>query len=598
MRALKRVNKTIRCCSLLVKMKWKKGKSLFFMDILIGLLREARMLTNMLFPAIIIQLILDRTSFDSVLLAVFFISLAGTVFSLGIEIIQRVLSDFSLRSLNYLILGLNQKAMQLDLETYEKSNSMCQFDKAYDALWRVDDVDFRIFSVIFSKLISLSVSAYIFWTVHWSIAVLVIATLFIEFAFNVRLAETLQKKEVLKSQKKHKKNYIEDVLLDYKSNKDIFQNEATGFFVAKYLDLAQEALSIEKEKNKQIYFYDLFFAAIGTIRQIGIYCVAVARYISGLLPISNFTLFTNAAKQMTYAIWQILQSCTYLFEASSYLEDYSEYMLIDSGRIVETGNREQNTDTCVKQIEFKNVSFRYPNQDSYALKNISFTINSGDTVALVGNNGAGKSTIVKLLLRLYRATEGEILINGKSIYKYSDSEYSRLFSPVFQDFMMYSLTIRENIAFDKSITDRELFDIVKSVDLDRKILQLTNGIDTPYTKRFGDLGVEFSGGEEQKVAIARAMATNASVIILDEPTSSLDPLAETAVYKLILELRGNKTTIFVSHRMSTTRFCRKILVFEDGALVEIGSHKELMQQNGLYQKMFDMQSCYYKNRSK
>lgn len=587
---LHKISKTLRCCGQLIRMKWRKGKSLFLMDVMIGLFRESRMILNMVFPAVVIQLIIDSVHMDQVLFLVFGISLIMTVVSIGIEILQRSLSNHSIRALNYLILGLNRKAMRISLSDFERSETVEQFDKAYDGLWNSSDVDFTIFSVIFSKLISFGITAYIFSSVHWAVAVFVAATLITEFILSVRLSERLHQKDQQQSKLTHKKNYLSDTLFDCKTNKEVFLNGAKNFFVDKFQAVSTAELKLEKDKKTDIFKNDSISACIEFLRTGIVYIIAVMRYMEGFLPLANFTLFASAAKQMTYAIWQIMQGFSSLLRASEYFDDYLQYMNLEE---TDRQSGKGHIEGPITRIEFKNVTYQYPNQNDYAVRNLSFTISEGETVALVGDNGAGKSTIIRLLMRLCPVTDGDILLNGKSIYSYDYEEYISCFAPVFQDFMLYAFTLRENIWFDKAATDSESSALLTDIGLDKKIRSLPRGLDTPYTKRFFADGVEFSGGEEQKLVIARAYAKGGAVMVLDEPTSALDPLAEHAIYELIHKLRLGYITLFISHRLSTTRFSDKILVLNQGRLVEEGSHEKLMQQNGLYHRIFTLQTQYY-----
>lgn len=589
-----KILKTLRCCVQLVKAKWKHGKSLFALDILLGLIQESKAIIMMVFPAITIQLIMDAASIDKVLLFIFVISLVLTVASIGMEILQRSLSNHSLRALNYLILRLNNHAMYINLKDFERCDTMEQFDKAYDGLWNSSDVDYYIFTVIFSKLISFCITTYIFTSVHWIVAITVIITLLVEFFLDIRLSEHLHEKDQQQSSFLNKKNYISDIIFDCKTNKEIFIYGAKDFFVNKYKKISLNVLQLENEKKELSYSHDKISAFIEFVRTGTIYVVAVLQYMRGFLPLANFTLFASAAKQMTYSIWQILQGCILLFRSSNYFDDYLQYMQIDAhhGQI-----ESKCIDGNAQFLEFRNVSFQYHNQSDYAVHNLSFKVSKGETIALVGDNGAGKSTVIKLLMRLYPVTQGEILLNGKSIYDYDLDKYLSFFAPVFQDFMLYAFSVRENILFDHTIDTVSLSNLLQKVGLDEKISSLPKGLDTSYTKRFDPDGVEFSGGEEQKLVIGRALAHAGEIMVLDEPTASLDPLAEYSIYNLIHKLRKDYTTFFVSHRLSTTRFCDKILVLDQGHLVEVGNHKTLMTMNGLYSNMFYMQKHYYDGKN-
>jgi len=591
MKMMKKVRRTAQGCAELIRMQWQEGKSIFFMDILIGLLRESRSILTMVFPAVVIQLIADFEDMDQVLLAVFVFSLLLCLISTGTEIVQRALSNHSVRAVNHLLLALNRCAMKLDLERFEQNETMEKYDKAYDGIYEAHDVHYHIFATLFSKLISFGITFYIFSTVHWLVAVMVAATLLIEFAIRVKTNERLHQKDQEQSKLRHKINYISDTLFDSRNNKDILLNGARDFFYHKYEEAFDGTLRIEKEKKKTEYREDIADGGIGFIRTTAIYVCAVCRYMAGMLSIANFTLFANAAKQMTYAIWQIMQVFQELLRAGDYLEDYRQYADMLEER--EQGEEKMPTDG-MPCIEFRNVSFRYPNQERYALRNVSFVVHGGQTVALIGDNGAGKSTIVKLLLRLYHATEGDILLNGKSIYSYDYKEYLSYFAPVFQDYMMYSFTVRENLLFDRSMEEKELMALLENIGLGDRIRRLPEGLDTPYTKRFYENGVEFSGGEEQKLAIVRGCAKGGEILVLDEPTAAIDPIAEYNIYRMLFRLRSGHTTFFVSHRMSTTRFCDRLLVFSEGELRQDGSHEELMQEDGLYARMYSVQMQYYK----
>lgn len=251
------------------------------------------------------------------------------------------------------------------------------------------------------------------------------------------------------------------------------------------------------------------------------------------------------------------------------------------------------TDFNKCEIEFKDVSFKYPNTEKYILKNVSVTIKSGEHVAIVGQNGAGKTTFIKLLCHLYDNYEGKILINGKEAGEYSFREYIRLLSVVFQDFRLFAFTIKENVTVfqDKKV---DLEEIYKIAGIEDWITGLEEKDSTHIYKMFVENGVEPSGGQAQKLAIARALYKNAPIVVLDEPTAALDPISEYEVYKNFDKLVHGKTAIYISHRLSSCRFCDRIIVLENGLVVEEGSHEELMEnEKGLYFNMYNVQARHY-----
>lgn len=246
------------------------------------------------------------------------------------------------------------------------------------------------------------------------------------------------------------------------------------------------------------------------------------------------------------------------------------------------------------EIEFRNVSFCYPGSDVYALRNLSIKLRIGERMAVVGKNGSGKTTMIKLLSRLYDPTEGEILLNGIDIRKFDYHEYMQLFSIVFQDFSLFSFSLAKTVAGSEEYDAGRVEDCLIRAGFGERLAQLPDGINTVIGKEWDDNGVLMSGGERQKIAIARALYKDSPFVLLDEPTASLDPLAEFEVYSAFQEMVGSKTAVYISHRLSSCRFCNDIVVFDEGRIVQRGSHEELMRRtNGLYYELWTAQAQYY-----
>lgn len=246
-------------------------------------------------------------------------------------------------------------------------------------------------------------------------------------------------------------------------------------------------------------------------------------------------------------------------------------------------------------IEFKNVSYKYTKAKEYALKNLNLKISAGEKLAVVGINGAGKSTMIKLLLRLYDPTEGTILLDGVDIKKYDKEDYYKIFSPVFQDIEVLAFPIAEHIAM-KSLENTDVnkaYECAVEAGLKEKIDSLPKGIHTELLKVVDDEGVDFSGGEKQKLALARALYKDAPIIVLDEPTSALDAIAEQRLYESFDKMIGEKSAVYISHRLASTKFCDKVAMFKNGEMIEYGTHEELMKINGEYAHMFELQAQYY-----
>ncbi|MBR4336285.1 MAG: ABC transporter ATP-binding protein, partial [Clostridia bacterium] len=246
------------------------------------------------------------------------------------------------------------------------------------------------------------------------------------------------------------------------------------------------------------------------------------------------------------------------------------------------------------EIEFQNVSFRYPGSDSYALKNVSIKYKIGEKLAIVGMNGSGKTTFIKLLCRLYDPTEGVILLNGINIQKYNSLEYLSILSVVFQDYKLFSFSLAANVAASSEYDETAVVESLEKAGFGERLKTMPNGIETVLYKDFEQSGTEISGGEGQKIAIARAIYKNAPFVILDEPTAALDPIAEYEVYSKFNEIVGDRTAIYISHRLSSCRFCDRIAVFDDGQIVQLGTHETLVaDETGKYYQLWSAQAQYY-----
>ena len=246
------------------------------------------------------------------------------------------------------------------------------------------------------------------------------------------------------------------------------------------------------------------------------------------------------------------------------------------------------------EVEFRNVSFKYPGSENYALRNVNMKFEIGKRLAVVGMNGSGKTTFIKLLCRLYDPTEGEILLNGIDIRKYNYAEYMNIFSVVFQDFKLFSLTLGENVASGSNIDREKVIDCLNKAGFGGRLAEMPNGIDTYLYTDYEKDGVNVSGGEAQKIAIARALYKDSPFIILDEPTAALDPIAEAEIYGKFDEIAGDKTTIYISHRLSSCKFCDEIAVFHEGAVIQQGTHASLVaDESGKYYELWHAQAQYY-----
>ncbi|MDE7312691.1 MAG: ABC transporter ATP-binding protein/permease [Eubacterium sp.] len=286
---------------------------------------------------------------------------------------------------------------------------------------------------------------------------------------------------------------------------------------------------------------------------------------------------------------ELLFAC---YIADSLFFQYLDFINIPSTFRAGRQTRYTLSDTDCFEIEFQNN--RYPNQEQDSLHNVSVTIRSGEKISIVGENGAGKTTFIKLLLRLYDPTEGAIYLNGTDIRDIDYDDYCRIFATVFQDFNLFALTLRENLTLgNAAVTDEELEEAARKIGFLHFIQSLPKQFDTFLYSDYDKEGVDLSGGEAQKTAILRTLLRKSSVIIMDEPTAALDPQAEYDIYQMIDESVGNQLMIYISHRLASSRFCDRILLFADGGIAEEGTHEHLMAEDTAYKALFQLQAQYY-----
>lgn len=352
-----------------------------------------------------------------------------------------------------------------------------------------------------------------------------------------------------------------------------------------------EYLEYYSKKQKKQFGYNILLLLIDLIQTVIIYGYCAYLAISGGITVGSFTVFLGSVTAFSGIFASFMGKFSEFELLSKYVDDFRTFSLLSVHKGAEReliGFSETNA-----AVEFVNVSFKYPNTDVFVLKNINIKIKAGERLSLVGYNGAGKSTFVKLLCRLYEPTEGKIFINGVDISCINLHDYREHIAIVFQDFQLFSMTICENIVLNRNFDKKRMERAIDEGGLGERIKDLENGVDTNVGRIFEYEGREFSGGDGQKIACARAYYKDAPVVILDEPTSSLDPYAETRLYERFNGIIRNKTSIYISHRLASVKFCDSIAVFSDGHLVEYGTHKELLEKNGIYADMFAKQAYYY-----
>lgn len=506
---------------------------------------------------------------------------------------------------------LNRKSMEMDYEYLEdiKIHEMRQRIEKFGG-WSMTAIVLSIANKVITALTSIVMAAFVVvpmfigsnhpvsegFTGSWLMSVLFFAAimLLVWLAFragsyyNRRMAAA--RKESSNAETRFK--YYFDNLSGYEKQKDLRVCKQQNMYEKEIRRFTSEgkmaadkmagayARNAAAQQSVSAFMGFLVYVFAGVLAWAGIISIGgVVTYAASILK------FTDAVAKMAYQISR-------LKEFADFAEDYVVYRDLPQRKHMGTIPLEKRRDGKFT-VEFDHVSFKYPGSDVSVIQDLTLNFEIGEKMAIVGKNGSGKTTFIKLLCRLYDVTEGCIKVNGIDIRKYNYEEYCRLFAVVFQDFKIFSFPLGENVAAGSEVDEKRALDALERAGLGERIRTLPDQLDTNVGKGFAENGVTFSGGEKQKMAIARAIYKDAPFVIMDEPTAALDPESECEVYAGFDKMVGNKTAIYISHRLASCRFCEDILVFDKGKIVQRGRHEELENQEGLYRELWNAQAQYY-----
>ncbi|WP_288681844.1 ABC transporter ATP-binding protein [uncultured Eubacterium sp.] len=399
-----------------------------------------------------------------------------------------------------------------------------------------------------------------------------------------------------------KMNYLESTTKNFDFAKDIRLFNMSNAFFNQLSGVNETYKELNRKHHNRMVLWEVSLGSVLIVQKILMYTWLVYNVVTGAYQISDFVLYVGLVSTFHASVGYVNWIYSDMRTNSLMINDYRNFVNWKEDR--ETADEKDGHITEINldkfEFRFENVSFKYPGHDNYVLKNVNLTIKNGAKLAVVGVNGAGKTTFIKLMMKLYEPSEGRILLNDVDIKEYNREEYFKLFSPVFQNVECFAMPIYQNISFaEEDKTDmNKINEVLEQSGLSEKINSYEKGIHTNLLKIFDKEGIDLSGGEKQRLAMARALYKDGKVIILDEPTAALDALAEDRMYREFENMIHGKTAVFISHRLGSTRFCDKIAMFEDGTIVEEGTHEELMAKNGKYAYMFGIQSQYYDEKQK
>lgn len=482
----------------------------------------------------------------------------------------------------------------LDYETVENPDVQIQQSRAAETTAEIMYVIDGVIDLV-TALIKLAALISLIATLNpWIIAViLILVYLNSMVAKNVNIKKHLLNQECSKY---GRSVYGTSMLFeDFRYSAEIRLYNLVDFFIERFKTKKAELDAIELKKILCADRSTLFSASTNCFQQLFVYVYVIYSVVRNGLPIGDMTIYISAVGQFSSAFSQVMKSYITLASRNMKIQEYIDLFNLQEKHVL--GNRLP----CFHQdsiIEFKNVFFKYPGSEIYALQNLNLKIRASEKLCIVGDNGSGKSTFIKLLTRLYYPTEGEILLDGVNINQFDHASYVKLFAPILQDYKLYYMTVKENIVLEYEKDDEKIALISNQSGLVSLIQKLSHGYDTPVYKWEAIDGFQPSGGEGQKIAITRALYRNSQILLLDEPTAALDPNAEYEIYTQFHNMITDKCAVLITHRLSAVQLADKVAVFENGRVVEYGTHKELYAKGGVYTEMFDKQAQFYRDEPK
>lgn len=594
MSAASGISTAVKTLKYFIPIAWKTHKGYFGVSLLKMIIDAVQPFVAIIVSPLIIAELLGERNIERLIIYVAIIAAGGTLLSLASSQLGVIIEKYSEKFDNYFSIEMGKRVMEMDFQHTEDKKALDQIEAARTGMsWYSGGVNgicspfFEIISNVFKILGSVVLIA-----LNAPFLFLITAVV---IAVNVIVTSKKNKIEVENYKALSKLNrvfgYYGFTLQDFRYGKDIRLYGAKDMMVEKWKAITEEEIGYWSDLAKRDMSLDHINNIAGVAKDIAFYLYLGILVLTGGISIPIFTQMLSAGAAFQNALSSLLWDVQGIIKRTDYAHEYIK--LMEYPAAIEKGSRRIKDGDHT--IEFKNVSFTYPNTDVKVLDGVSVTLRQGEHLSVVGLNGAGKTTFVKLLCRLYDPTDGEILLDGVNIKEYDYNEYMSIFSPVFQDFKLFAFSFKENIILDDLNSDQNTVDkIIKQVGLGDKVNSLEKGAETMLFKSFDENGIEPSGGEQQKIAIARALYKRAPVVILDEPTAALDPVAEYDIYRQFDTLVGGKTAIYISHRLSSCKFCDRIAVFSEGRIKEYGTHDELVElPGGVYAEMFKAQAQYY-----
>lgn len=600
---LKSIKKTWETLRFMLKLTWQK-KPILLLVYAVSLLRRVfDRAWQILLPKLLmdeLQLFLAGAEASLHLHNIGMYAVISVGVNLLSGIIGSIVDDHARSVINewfqeYIAADMARQAMEMDFEHTEDPDALDVLNKAHEGMsWYsggVEGVLNELFQLLSNILVICGGAAVVLVTCPLLFPVQLAALLaFLYFNMKNNRIEVASFERLSADNRIF--SYFFFQISQFQYGKDIRLYNSAGMMGRRAEDQAKKMTATWLEENVKTRNNNWVMDGVNTLRDAISYFYIGYLAITHKISLGDFSMCVAAASVLYQSMFGIAGGLQQITNRCNYAHRYLEFLEYPAA--MEKGSR--SVEKGEHTIEFADVSFQYPRSENYVLRHINLKIKSGEHLSIVGLNGAGKTTLVKLLCRLYDVTEGAILIDGVNIKEYAEEEYRRLFAVVFQDFELFAFSLKENVALAEtdSADPKKIEEVLRLTGLSEDVQKLPEGMDTMIFKSYDEHGTELSGGQKQKTAIARALYRNAPIVILDEPTAALDPIAEYEIYRQFETLVGGKTAIYISHRLSSCRFCDKIAVFAEETLREYGTHDELVSlEGGIYAEMFHEQAKYY-----
>lgn len=567
----------------------------FMLSLFLVPARIMKSLASIYIPKLVIDSIetfqSEYTFLVNIIIVTAIIAIASVVELLTKNTMEHNMNSFVLIRLNKLWI---EKVSTMDYEVFTSELGKQSASKARMALEGTTRWGIGTYIPRLLELLTSFIGFILYGVMLVSVHPLVLVALLIAYAINMAVTLHAEKK----------KQMLKDDVAKANRKMNYFAYNTRGLSIAKDIrvysmrewinQMATMARLDKKNVDSKVHNYQVFVLIINGIvvllRDGIVYSILIWLALKGDITIGNFALYAAAVNGLGDWLAQITTGVGAFREADNDVTDFRKFLSLPDGKM---DAKEKLELVAAPSIELEHVSFSYDG-DNTVLDNVSLKVKPGEKIAVVGSNGAGKTTLIKLICGLLHPTSGQILINGVPVSCVAQEDCSKVIAAVFQDSALLPVSIKRNIVMnDEKVEEDRIERVVALVGLDEKIASLEKGIETPLVKHITENGTEFSGGEVQKLLLARAIYKDSPILILDEPTAAMDPIAEQNVYLKYNELSENKTAFFISHRLSSTRFCDRIILIDGGGIREVGTHDELMDKGGMYHDMYMIQSKYY-----